>query len=478
MATYTRIVENLTLTSTMDIVGPEWDNTLIRNITIKNVNGDGMMIRNVDNLRIENVTIDNVSGYGIRLSSTGSTSNVVIENNTISNVGRDGIIAAQDKQSRVDHPGLQILNNTIDTTGLRGGTTDTMHGMYIQSTDFVIDGNHILNSTDANAISVRSSGVVSHNLIENARGSGVAYFADHYKGPSDTLIIEDNTIINTGNGTNRSDINLLGIPSGQTNAAVGNFIVRDNNFSDNDRTPVAVASDYSKLGANVSITNNVQGATVSDYSAQAPSSPAPTTPSAPVSEPSTVDKSAPVDQATASSINVNVSLHAGSNSQTLIDQTAENFDFGSIKVAGMTQLKSATLPDLAMTLQASSNGGDANVSVHNGRLGVAHAGESLDQATQLSSGETLGIHFDDHKQVDDAFVFRAQLGSVSKGEGVHITAYRDGAVVSDVDLQLNSSQLNFAPGVAFDHIELTPDAGDSFFISAFEAERVLYDEIL
>ncbi|MEM5522475.1 right-handed parallel beta-helix repeat-containing protein [Sulfitobacter sp. AS59] len=468
MATYDRVIENLTLTSSMDIIGPEWDNTLIRNITIKNVNGDGMMIRNVDNLRIENVTIDNVSGYGIRLSSTGSTSNVVIEASTIRNTGRDGIIAAQDKERGVDHPGLQILNNTIESTGTSGGTNDSrpgIHGLYIQSTDFLIDGNHILNSIDENAISVRSSGVISNNLIENARGSGIAYYADHHKGSSNALVIEDNTIINTGNGTNRSDINLLGIPSGQNNAAVGNFIIRDNNFSDTDGTPVAVASDYSRLGANVSISNNTQGAKKSDYFADRPSAETP------------VEQEAP-EAANGSSVTVNLSLESSNGSRTLVEQSLDEFVFAPIKVEAQTQLQSVSIPELKMTLQASSANGNATVTVHDGQLGVYHAGENLNQGSQLSSGETLSIRFDDDSAADDAFLFRAQLGSVSRGEGVNVTAYRDGAVVSDVDLQLRSSQLIFDPGVAFDRLELTPDAGDSFYISAFEAERTLYNEIL
>ena len=491
MATYTRVIENLTLTSTMDIIGPEWDNTLIRNVTIKDVRGDGMMIRNVDNLRIENVTIENVSGYGIRLSSTGSTSDVVIADSTFTNIGRDGIIAAQDKANGVDHPGLQILNNTIDSTGLNGGTSNMMHGMYIQATDFLIDGNHIINSTDANGISVRSSGVISNNLIEDARGSGVAYFADHYKGPSDLLVIENNTIINTGIGTNRSDVNLLGIPSGQTDAAVSNFIVRNNNFSDNDGRPVAVSSDYDRLGGDIVIENNTQGATVADYNPSSPVVQQSVVEQPVVEEPIVVQEqtveqpavqrpatqSEPTDTS-ADSVTFNVSLSGASGSRTIVKQSADDFDFAQIRVGSKTQFEKTSLAETGMSFSATNASGSANVSVHDGRLGVVSSGESLNQATQLSSGETLSIRFDDHDLVDDAFVFRAQLGSVSNGEGVNVTAYRDGAKVSEADIQLNGSQLTFAPGMAFDHIELTPDEGDSFFISSFEADRVLYDEFV
>ena len=144
MAVYTRVIENLVLTDTLILSGHQWDNTLIRNVTIQNVAGDGIMLRDVANVRIENVTINNVSGDGIKLSTLGSTSNVVIIGNTITNVGADGINAGQRKADGVDHTGLQILNNTIDTTGLGSSGTGLVHGLYIQSTDFLIQGNRIL----------------------------------------------------------------------------------------------------------------------------------------------------------------------------------------------------------------------------------------------------------------------------------------------------------------------------------------------
>ncbi len=256
MAVYTRVIENLVLTDTLTLSGHEWDNTLIRNVTIQNVTGDGIMLRDVANVRIENVTINNVSGDGIKLSTLGSTSNVVIIGNTITNIGADGINAGQRKADGVDHTGLQILDNTIDTTGLRSSGTGLVHGLYIQSSDFLIQGNRILNSTDGDAISVRSSGVVRGNFIENAYNSGIAYFADNFKGLSAQLIIEENTIINSGTGTLMSDINLMNIPAGQQSAAVKNFIIRNNALTDGDGQEIDLAAVYAQLGFSVSMVNN------------------------------------------------------------------------------------------------------------------------------------------------------------------------------------------------------------------------------
>src|SRR5690606_33745173 len=129
---------------------------LVRNVVIENVNGNGVFLRDVKNVTFENVTIRNVSGDGIKLSTDGSTSNVVISNSNISNIGEDGINAGQRYQNGVDHPGLEIIGNTIDQTGLNGGSDGLRHGIYVQSTNVLIEGNHVTNSVDGNGISVRS----------------------------------------------------------------------------------------------------------------------------------------------------------------------------------------------------------------------------------------------------------------------------------------------------------------------------------
>ncbi|MFZ1469509.1 MAG: right-handed parallel beta-helix repeat-containing protein [Paracoccaceae bacterium] len=248
MATYTRVIENLVLTSTLALDGPEWNNTLIRNLTIQNVQGDGIMLRNVENVRIENVTIRDVSGDGIKLSMTGSTTNVIIANSLIENTGGDGINAGHRASDGVDHIGLQILNNTIDTTGLAGSNTGLVHGMYIQSSDPRIEGNHILNSTDGNGISIRSSGVIRDNFIDTTYKSGISYFADHAAGTSNILLIEDNVVIASGNGDSRSDIDILGVSSGNLGNVVGTIIVRDNFLTAEGRDYVSISSNFSNLG--------------------------------------------------------------------------------------------------------------------------------------------------------------------------------------------------------------------------------------
>src|SRR5687767_11518374 len=107
MPTYTRIVENLNLTSTLYIEEAEYNNTLVRNVTVHDATGDGIYLKNVNNVRIENCTIYNVTNTGIRLGISGSTTDVVIEGNTIYNTQRDGIASGQREDIGVNHAGLR-----------------------------------------------------------------------------------------------------------------------------------------------------------------------------------------------------------------------------------------------------------------------------------------------------------------------------------------------------------------------------------
>jgi len=261
--TYTRIIENLVLTDTLSLEGHKYDNTLIRNVTILNVKGDGIVLRDVDNVRIENCTIHDITGSGIRMSMSGSTSNVTIVNNDIYNIGRNGINAGQRHENGVDHTNLKIIGNRVDNTGT-SGSEGLLHGMYIQGSDFLIEGNQITNSTDGNAISVRTSGTIRDNVIDGTGKSGISYYADHMRGPTDTLVIENNVVMDTGNRESRNDIDLLGIPD--KGNVVHKFIIRDNTLTDGSGVSIGVHKDYSPLGIKPTMTNNV---VVSDAAAKA-----------------------------------------------------------------------------------------------------------------------------------------------------------------------------------------------------------------
>jgi Ca2+-binding RTX toxin-like protein len=226
---YTRIVENLVLTSTLRLDSSEWDNTLVRNVTIKNASGDGIFIKGVKNVKIENVTIDKASGSGIRLSSTDSTKDVVLENNKITNIGVNGISAAQRAADGVDHPGLVIRGNYIQNTGQKSPGNGLDHGIYVQTSDVLVEYNTVLNSAAGNGISIRSSGKVQYNTIDGAYEAGVGYFPDHMAGPSDKLVVHGNVIKNWGKAS--ANYGGVMIKTGSDHSlAVDDFVTTNNQF--------------------------------------------------------------------------------------------------------------------------------------------------------------------------------------------------------------------------------------------------------
>lgn len=242
------IMENLTLNRTLRLEGPRWNGAVVRNVTIRGVDGDGIVIRNVDGVRIENCVISNVAGNGIKLSIHGSTRNVHLVGNRIAKTGLDGISAGQRHARGVDHPGLVVRDNRIERTGLahRGGRN---HGIYVQASDFLIEGNYVSESLDGNGISVRSSGIVRGNVVRGSAKSGIAYYSDHMRGPSDLLVIEGNRVSESGRQQERADIDLLNVP--EPAMTVRKFHIRDNEVSS-----IRIHPDYAALGIRPSLTAN------------------------------------------------------------------------------------------------------------------------------------------------------------------------------------------------------------------------------
>ncbi len=196
---YKRVVKDLSSNKTLDIEGPEWNDTLVLNCHIKNVKGDGIRIRNVRNLTIQGCEIENVSGAGIAMRSSGGSENVSIIGNRIEDTGSDGISAAKREARGVDHTGLLIGWNVVRNTGERG-RDGYHHGIYTQVSDAVVIANTVKADRDGNAISVRSSGLVACNEIAGRSRSGkpgIRYFADHSTGPSGKLLIRNNFITGT-----------------------------------------------------------------------------------------------------------------------------------------------------------------------------------------------------------------------------------------------------------------------------------------
>ena len=192
---FTRVLENFDQTTSLLLDGPEWDNTLVRNCRVHDTGGVGILVRNVRNVVIQNCEVWNVD-LGIQAGPTGGTEDITIDGNYVHDTQRTGIGASQRSADGVHQKNMRILNNRIENTGL-GFTDGHAHPIYVQSQDFLIEGNVISESRDGNGISVRSSGIVRCNRvsgISSADKPALRYYSDHQTGPSNTLLIEHNQL--------------------------------------------------------------------------------------------------------------------------------------------------------------------------------------------------------------------------------------------------------------------------------------------
>jgi len=199
---FRKVIDHLVQSETLVIDGPEWDDVLISNCLIHDVDGDGITIRNVKNLTILGCNIRNTSGNGIRLRSSGSTDGVHIINNTIVQVGKNGISAAKRWEKAIDHTEVLLLGNTIKDSGL-SGERGRQHGIYSQVSDVRITGNIVTGTRAGNGISIRSSGVVTCNFVDGiskGKKPGIRYYPDHKTGPSRMLEIRNNQIMDAAVG--------------------------------------------------------------------------------------------------------------------------------------------------------------------------------------------------------------------------------------------------------------------------------------
>lgn len=235
---YHTILSDTVFNQEVRIIGEEYNNTLLENCVIENIayESNGILLRDVSNVHIKGCTIRgsgsaNSIEFGILLSAEGSTDNVIIEDCLIENTYIDGIHAAQRSQEDppVNHTNLIIRNNTIRNVSHNMNWRGHYHGIYIQTQDFLIEGNTIYNVQDGNGISVRSSGIVRGNTVYNV-GSGdpIRYYNDHMYGPSDTLMIENNICYDSTWESGQTGMISLIMDFANEDFTVSNFTIRFN----------------------------------------------------------------------------------------------------------------------------------------------------------------------------------------------------------------------------------------------------------
>ncbi|MFT3894506.1 MAG: right-handed parallel beta-helix repeat-containing protein [Anaerolineales bacterium] len=216
------------------------NNTIIVGAVFHDFTGDAITLGNVSNVYIKNCTIYNIDGNGIVLRSSKGTDRVTIDGCVIHDTTRNGIIAKQNIDEGIDHTRLVIKNNKL----YKNGTDELDHSLYIQAQDANIQNNEITGST-GNGISIRSSGIVSGNKIRDTTKSCIRYFSDNVKGPSDTLLLENNTCLLSQPGSESPAFSLLLSDDSPPNWIVDQFIIRFNTIAvfTGQRDGIAVESD-------------------------------------------------------------------------------------------------------------------------------------------------------------------------------------------------------------------------------------------
>jgi len=231
------VIQDSVFTSTLDLVGPSWNNATIKGCTFKNtILSDGLRIANANNITIDSCTFYHIQGNGIWLHSSGISDGIVIKNCHFDSIYGNGILSAE------QHINTQILNNQFNHIGL-----DTVsaslgaphHGIYFCGNDFLISGNRILNiyNTNGNCISVRSNGIIRNNILSEATKNGISYFSDH---PSlgNSLLIENNIVYNCQRGVSVAD-------GGKS--YVDSTIIRFNTLITNDFMNISIGSGLSMI---------------------------------------------------------------------------------------------------------------------------------------------------------------------------------------------------------------------------------------
>lgn len=230
------IIEDSVFTTTsLDIIGSEWNHAIIKNCTFKNtILNDGIRIANANNVIIDNCTFYNIQGNGILLHNSGTSNGVIIKNCTFDSIYANGILASE------NHKNTQIINNQMNYIGLdeiQATIGQPHHGIYFQGNNFYIEGNRIKNihNNDGNCISVRSNGVVRNNVLSNATKNGITYYSDH-PNVGKTLLIENNITYNCMRG--------IAITNGGE-SYVDSVIVRFNTFITDNKMNVSIGPNLS-----------------------------------------------------------------------------------------------------------------------------------------------------------------------------------------------------------------------------------------
>jgi hypothetical protein len=225
------LLENQSFETDVRVQGKEFNGLVIDNCTF---DGGELYISDVDSVIVRNCTFKNQKKNGIRIGFGGSASHIVIDNCTFKNIGYNGI------DSHEDAPNCTIVNCYFQDCALSdvgSAMGQPHHGIYWKGENVAILNNTFITGKqrNGNAISHRSSGIISGNKIIGAKKYGIMYFADHPGG--DSLIIENNFVANSANGIGITTPN---IPDYHNK----NVIIRFNTVYNSEKYSIFVKNDF------------------------------------------------------------------------------------------------------------------------------------------------------------------------------------------------------------------------------------------
>jgi hypothetical protein len=240
----TDYVSGQTYENGLRIDGNEFDGLLIENCTFRK---KPLNIGNVQNVIVRNCIFENINDNGIKVGFIGEASNIVIEDCTFKNIGYNGI---DSHERALDCKILNCFFENIALSEVGASMGQPHHGIYWKGKNVTISGNQFINGDQpfGNAISVRSSGVISGNKIRGAAKNGIMYYADHPG--DDSLIIENNFISNS-----RFYSIIMGSNGNEANHNK-NVIIRFNSSAETENESIYIAEEFENT-TNISIYGNI-----------------------------------------------------------------------------------------------------------------------------------------------------------------------------------------------------------------------------
>jgi hypothetical protein len=215
-----RVISGLNIKGNYQLFGSGANGVLLTNSKISG----SLLIEGVKHVYVKGNTIGS-----IWFPDDVPTDDVTIDGNEIVG-GVNDCIQIHDGTDRPTH--VVIKNNDIHDCGTGHPGSGLYHAIYVQVPDVTISANHIWNARAA--VSIRTSGLIQNNVIENVtNGGAIEYFSDHDAPPGGTLNLQGNTIRTTLTNTraqwgSRRGIVVLGNGIGSNHRPVSHIVLKSN----------------------------------------------------------------------------------------------------------------------------------------------------------------------------------------------------------------------------------------------------------